>query len=147
MQMALQAALDELKKRLGSDMKKWKWGKIHPLTFQHMLQVNPLMASLFNVGHFPVGGDNTTVWAVCGFYHNLEPAGMVGPPFRMIADLGDFGNSLGLLAPGQSGNPASPHYADQAKAWFTSGYHPMLYLREEIKRRSKHRLKLIPRSS
>jgi penicillin amidase len=147
MQMALQAALDELKKRLGADMKKWRWGKLHPLTFQHVLQANPLMANLFNVGPFPVGGDNTTVWAACGFYHSLEPAGMVGPPFRMIVDLGDFGKSLGLLAPGQSGNPASAHYADQAKAWFTSGYHSLLYQREEIKRRSKHRLKLTPRRS
>lgn len=147
MQLALQATVIELKKMLGPDMNKWSWGKLHQLTFQHVLSANELVASLFNVGPFPLGGDNTTVWAAGAYYHNLDSTGVVGPPFRMIADLGDFGNSLGLLAPGQSGNPASRHYDDQAKAWFTSKYHPLLYKRQDIEPRAQHRLKLKPRGS
>ena len=59
---------------------------------------------------------------------------VVGPPFRFIADLGDLRNSLGLLSPGNSGLPASPHYDDQIEAWFSGGYHPMLFAREDVER-------------
>ncbi len=70
---------------------------------------------------------------------------MVGPPFRMIIDLNKLENSLSILAPGQSGNPASPHYSDQIEAWFKGKYHPILYYQPEIEKQARHRLKLLPR--
>ena len=87
-------------------------------------------------------------WGVPHIYaettHDLSSEGIIGPPSRFIADLGDLRNSLGLLAPGQSGQPGSKHYDDQVEAWFTGDYHPMLYAREDVEREAEVRLRLEP---
>ncbi len=145
MALALNEALAELKSRLGPDMSKWKWGTLHQLTFNHSLGANPLLAVLFNRGPYPIGGDHTTVWASGASYYNLDTSQMIGPPFRMAIDLGDLSNASGCLAPGQSGNPASPHYGDQIAAWFKGKFHPMLYARSDVEEETRHRLKLAPR--
>ena len=51
----------------------------------------------------------------------------------MIIDLANLNNSISVLVPGQSGNPASSHYRDQVDDWSHSRYHPMLIDRIEIK--------------
>jgi penicillin amidase len=141
---ALELTIAKLKTEYGSEMKLWSWGKKHQLTFNHPLGANTLLSSTFNVGPFPIGGDQTTVWASTSDYHDLDSSQMIGPSYRMIIDLSDPGNSISVLAPGQSGNPASPHYRDQVKDWFTGGYHSMLFERAVIESMAKHRLKLLP---
>ncbi len=51
----------------------------------------------------------------------------------MIVDLSDLEKSCSVLAGGQSGNPASPHFNDQTDDWLKGNYHPMLVNHEEIK--------------
>jgi penicillin amidase len=150
--MALQATLDELKGMFGDDMQKWGWGRLHQCTFYHPLGANPIMAALFNRGPYPTGGDSTTIWATGGGYHDLSRSGsippeathLIGPAYRMIVDLGNLRNSLGLLTPGQSGNPASSSYDDQVTAWYQAGYHPMLYDRQDVEQGAQHKLLLSP---
>jgi penicillin amidase len=92
-----------------------------------------------------VGGDANTIWATASLLDRLDSsAGMVGPPFRFIADLSNLGGSIGLLAPGNSGQVGSPHYADQVEAWFQAGYHPMLYRREDVLHGQEALLRLLP---
>jgi len=144
MRLALRETVDFLKRELGPEMDGWTWGKLHTLTFAHTLgEVKPL-DKLFNRGPYPAGGDSTTLWATGSNRHNLDSGGIIGPPFRFIADLGDLRNSWGLLAPGQSGQPGSRHYDDQIKAWFKGEYHPMLYAREDVERETVDRLRLVP---
>ena len=77
--------------------------------------------------------------------HDLSNPQIVGPPFRFIADLSDLRNSWGLLAPGNSGHPASKHYDDQIEAWFDSaGYHLMLFDRSDVEEHAQARLQLDP---
>ena len=40
-----------------------------------------------------------------------------GASFRMVLDVGDWDNSLVINSPGQSGDPASPHYGDLFPLW------------------------------
>ncbi|MCC6956655.1 MAG: penicillin acylase family protein [Anaerolineales bacterium] len=141
---ALELTLQELKQRFGPAPTDWAWGKIHQLRFQHSLGSNPLMGSVFNLGPFPIGGDHTTVWATGSSYHNLDSAQVVGPVYRMIVDLSNLDNSVSVLAPGQSGNPASPHYKDQIAGWFNSGYHPMLFSRNLVDKNTAHRFIMKP---
>jgi penicillin amidase len=145
MRLALQDALSDLRKRLGPDQRKWAWGRLHQLTFRHALSANPLMKSLFSRGPFPLGGDHTTIWATGASYQKLADDQVVGPPYRMICDLADWDNSQSLLAPGQSGNPASPHYDDQVQAWFKGGYHNMWFSRAAVEKNTKSLLTLKPR--
>jgi len=144
MRVALQQTLQELKQKFGPEMSQWSWGKLHQLTFHHPLGTHPILGPLFNLGPFPIGGDQTTVWASGSRYDNLDSANIVGPPYRMIIDLSDLRNSVSILAPGQSGNPASPFYNDQVQAWFKGEYHKMLIDREEIEKNKTYQLKLMP---
>jgi penicillin amidase len=142
--LALRETVDFLKAELGPAIGDWAWGKLHTLTYAHTLgSVQPL-DRFFNRGPYPVGGDGTTVWATGASQYDLSSEGIIGPPFRFIADLGDLRNSLGLLAPGQSGQPGSPHYDDQVQAWFTGEYHPVLYARADVEREAEARLRLVP---
>jgi len=142
--LALRETVDFLKAELGPKIGDWSWGKLHTLTYAHTLGSVPLLSRFFNRGPYPVGGDGTTVWATGASQYDLSSEGVIGPPFRFIADMGDLRNSLGLLAPGQSGQPGSPHYDDQVQAWFTGDYHPMLYAREDVEREAEARLRLVP---
>ena len=94
---ALTAAIEGLKKDLGPNMDRWSWGQRHKLTFNHPLGSNPLLGALFNIGPFPIGGDNTTIWASGSHYHDLDSSNMVGPPYRMIVDLANFNDSVAIL--------------------------------------------------
>jgi penicillin amidase len=142
--MALRAAVDFLKKELGPDFVKWKWGNIHQLTFGHVLGGQKPMDAIFNVGPFPIGGDGNTIWSAFTSFYDLEHRPMVGPPFRFIADLADLDHCWGLLVPGQSGNPYSRHFRDGVKPWFEGEYHPMLFRREEIEQNLEAKLELKP---
>ena len=144
MRLALRETVDFLTTELGSEIDDWGWGKLHTLTYAHMLgSVKPL-DRIFNRGPYPMGGDGSTVWATGISRFDLSCEGTVGPPFRFIADLGDLRNSWGLLVPGQSGQPGSKHYDDQVQAWFEGEYHPMLYEREDVEREAEDRLTLAP---
>ena len=144
MRAALRQALKYLQGALGSRREDWTWGRLHKLTFGHTLGRDGALGGFFNRGPYPIGGDGSTIWASGSSDHDLNSPHVVGPPFRFIADLGDLNNSLGLLAPGQSGNPASPHYADQVDAWFTGAYHPLLCERRAVEQAARATLWLEP---
>ncbi|MCL6430391.1 MAG: penicillin acylase family protein [Anaerolineae bacterium] len=141
---ALREVAAGLREELGPDMANWTWGRLHRLTFEHLLGRSKLLAPFFNRGPYPVGGDATTIWATGPSTAELRGETLTGPPYRFIVDLGDPGRSLSLLAPGQSGHPVSPHYDDQIEAWFSKGYHPMLFERKEVEREAGARLVLEP---
>jgi penicillin amidase len=144
MRLGLRETIDFLKSELGPRVDHWAWGKLHTLTYTHVLgRVRPLNR-LLNRGPYQLGGDGTTLWATGTRLHDLSSDGVVGPPFRFIVDLGDLRNSWSLLAPGQSGQPGSKHYDDQIQAWFRGQYHPMLWFREDVERRSRDCLRLLP---
>jgi penicillin amidase len=146
MRLALRRTVDYLAGRFGKpegpDAANWAWGRLHTLTFGHVAGAVAALGRHFNRGPYPLPGDGNTVWATGGGLTPAESRAVIGPPFRFIADLGDLRNSLGLLAPGNSGRPASPHYDDQIAAWFKGEYHPMLYAREDVEHEARARLVL-----
>ena len=143
LRLALARAVAHLRATYGPAPEDWAWGKLHRMTYGHVLGRNKLLAAAFNRGPFEVGGDGHTICACNG---DLEkPTSFTGPPYRMIVDLGDVRNSRSVLTPGQSGHIGSPHYDDQITAWTAGEYHPMLYAREDVERRAIHRLRLTGR--
>jgi penicillin G amidase len=145
LKLALIKAVDYLKKEFGPDMEKWTWGRLHKVTFAHILGRQKPLDKVFNIGPFPIGGDGNTIAASFTSFCDLDACPVVGPPFRFIADLGDIEHCLGMLAPGQSGHLASKHFKDGLKGWFEGEYHPMLFSRERIELNLEGRLKLVPR--
>jgi len=121
---SLRETAGELKREFGRDPTDWCWHKVHTLTHPHpMAEVKLLDMFLgLNVGPFAVPGNGTTV--NCMQYELYDPYQVVlGPSMRHIHDLSEFTISMRSVMPtGQSGHPASPHYADQAVLYNTGGY-------------------------
>jgi penicillin G amidase len=149
LRIALRRTYNYLEQRHGDPelpgYQNWAWGRMHQVTFRHIAGQAPALARHFNRGPYPVGGDENTPFATGGGVEPESSTAVVGPPFRFIADLSDLSRCYGLLAPGNSGRPDSPHYDDQVEAWFKGQYHPMLYKREDVERGARRRLTLAPR--
>ncbi len=121
----------------------WSWGALHHIRFQHPLGAHSLLDRAFNQGPFPIGGDATTVNAA---------SHLLSKPFdirwaataRLIFDLKESGNSLALLAGGQSGQPMDEHYDDQIPLYLGDLYHPVLMDTSRIIHSGWKRLSLVP---
>jgi penicillin amidase len=59
-------------------------------------------------------------------------ASATGATFRIIADTGDWDRSVGTNAPGQPGDPASPHYRDLFGLWAAGRYFPAFFSRDKV---------------
>jgi penicillin amidase len=58
--------------------------------------------------------------------------------------MADVTASLSGHAPGQSGHPASRHYADFISSWRRVEHHPMLFERGTIEENAEGRLEMLP---
>jgi penicillin G amidase len=140
---SLTQAVQQLTERFGADASKWAYGqeRYHHITLRHPLSeaVNTQHRAQFDVGPLPRGGDGFTV-------NNTDnnAAQGSGASFRIIADLADWDRSLGVNTPGQSGNPADPHYRDLTELWVTGKYFPLFYSREKIDSAAEQTLVLQP---
>jgi penicillin amidase len=129
---ALEDATRELVARFGSDPAKWRWGDLHTITFAHPLAIGPL-SLLLNIGPFPRAGDAFSVNN--GAYDPAKPyAQTTNASERMIADLSDLDNSLSITPEGQSGQPGSKFWGDQASLWNAGDYKPMRFSRARLGR-------------
>jgi len=79
---------------------------------------------LFTAAELEVGGDEQTV-AQFGIDGTLGYPAAVIPSWRAVYDLADLDRSVGTLPTGNSGNPASAHWGDQAGAFAAGGHHPL----------------------
>ena len=68
------------------------------------------------------------------FFYNDEGLYDVkaGPSTRRIIDFSDIENSLSVLPTGQSGNPMSDHYSDQAEMYNKGQFRKMKLNKKEI---------------
>lgn len=129
---ALEKTLSILKSRLGDDMNNWQYGQLknkhifieHPLS----KMVNSDLKSKINIGPALRGGNGATVNSTGD---KLNQA--TGASFRIIVDTEDWNKTLGNNAPGQSGNPDSPHYKDLFEIWSKGQYFPVFFTKNKIK--------------
>ena len=59
-------------------------------------------------------------------------------------DLADWDRSIGTSAPGQSGQPGSPHFDDLAKMWAAPQYFPYSFSQAVVERTTEATLVLRP---
>jgi penicillin amidase len=121
---SLEMALDDLTRRYGTEMKDWRWGRAHEAAFTNQLLSRvPVLRGIFATRIAADGGDDTLNRAATFTRDENEPfADVHGPTLRMIVDLSDIAATRFMIAPGQSGNPLSPHYADLMGRWREVGY-------------------------
>jgi penicillin amidase len=67
-----------------------------------------------------------------------------GASVRMVIDVGAWDNSRIINGPGQSGDPASPHYGDLFPLWAAGDYAPLLFSRAAIDKAAERVIALTP---
>jgi penicillin amidase len=141
---SLEEAVAELVKRFGPDMSAWTYGqpRYHHALIRHPLSsaVNVDVRARLDAGPVPRGGDGTTVSAT-GNADNQTSGGS----FKFIADTEDWDNSIGINTPGQSGDPASPHYRDLFDLWAKGRYFPVAFSRSTVESVTESVTRLAPR--
>jgi penicillin amidase len=132
---ALAASLDAALKDAAAPLPAW--GAIHRLTFRH-----PLGLQEFSRGPLARPGDAHTVNAAGGGLRQSS-----GASYRQILDLSDWDRSVMTNVPGESGDPASPHYSDLLEDWAAGRYHPLPFSRRAVEAATIERIILVGRDS
>ncbi|GAA4782601.1 penicillin acylase family protein [Actinomycetospora chlora] len=133
--VTLRSALAEISDRLGGDPGSWSWGALHRTELRHAAFPDDPLLSV------PRSGSGDTV-GLAG--HDPTGNAVMGASFRMVLDVGDWDASRVVNAPGQSGDPRSPHYADLLEPWAAGESFPLVYTRAAVEDAAVHRTVLRP---
>lgn len=135
---SFQEAILQLEKQLGNDLNAWTWNKVHSVEHKHPLGEVAALRSYFNVGPFEINGSNEVI---NNLMFTFTEAGnhqvKAGPSTRRIIDFSDIENSVSILPTGQSGNPLSEHYKDQAELYNQGKFRKMKMNKKEIEASSR----------
>jgi len=136
-------AVAECRERLGPVPARWRWGALHHGFFEHALSnLAAPAAPRMDVGPLPTGGSSSTP-----MHTGYRPSDFRithGASVRLVMDVGEWDNSVCINAPGQSGDPRSPHYGDLARGWAKGEYVPMLYSAARVEPEVTQRIMLVP---
>ena len=135
------AAEAECAERMGPDRTAWRWGALHHAYFTHPLS-REAGHDDWDAGPAPLGGSAATPMAAG--YRASDFRLLAGASVRMVVDVGDWDRSVCINAPGQSGDPRSPHYSDLLDRWSRAEYVPMLYTEAAIHAAAEDTLILRP---
>ncbi|WP_422860082.1 penicillin acylase family protein [Flagellimonas sp. S174] len=130
---------------LGPNTDDWTWEKVHTLEHKHPVGEVESLRKYFNVGPFPIVGTREVInnlafpYDSTGYYKVNS-----GPSTRRIIDFSDIENGLSILPTGQSGNPLSEHYDDQAKMFVNGEFRKMMMNKVEIEETAKSKLVFVP---
>jgi penicillin amidase len=113
----------------------WAWKRFDALDMVHPLGRAGLLKSFLSITDKPQSGTAYSPRAATKHH---------GPAMRFVANLGNWDESIMLVAGGQSGQPGSKHYTDQFPYWYDGRpiYQPFSDLAEANSR--KHVLTLKP---
>lgn len=153
------------------DVDQWLWGLRHQVRFESLLADflgnDPSFGFLLDrfsitterlplaelaagdpregLRWFPRPGDQFDVDAANPGLSGTRFTHGSGPVFRMVIALGPNGvRGRNIIPGGQSGNPDSEHFADQARLWLANETIPMRYLPEEVAEGAVSRQRFVP---
>ena len=108
----------------GRDPRQWRWGDAH-----QAVPVHPLGAAQGGPGRLPgvpMGGDADTLQAAGYGWRAGAPFTVTSlSVYRQVVDLADGRTASFVIPGGASGDPASPHFADQLAEWAAHRRIPM----------------------
>jgi penicillin amidase len=140
---SLTQAVGDLTASFGANPATWSWGQpgYHHFSISHPLSaaVDAATRARLNVGPAARGGDSFTVGETDS--NDLQST---GASFRIALDLADWEKARGTNNPGQSGDPASPHYRDLFALWSRDQYFTVPYARPNVERLAETRQLLRP---
>jgi acyl-homoserine lactone acylase PvdQ len=131
--LSLAAASD----KLAADFGSWRtpWGDIN--RFQRL---NDDIAATFHddAASIPVGFTSSQWGSLASFGARAYPGtkkwyGTSGNSFVAVVEFGDKVHARAVTAGGESGNPASPHFDDEAQRYSTGNLRDVYYYRDQLK--------------
>ena len=153
---SLAGAVSFMESKLGTERSAWQWGKLHSYNWttetSHLARymsasqrasINALKGYL-DRGPYPAGGDHSTL-NVSAYNWGQNFDTWLIPAMRIVVDFGREEPLIGLNSSGQSGNPASKHYADGIDAWLKGQYMTFPFQPQNLdKAYGSRRLVLVP---
>lgn len=137
---SLGLAFAEATRLLGPDPAAWRWGALHRADFVPALAITGRDAER-RVGPVPIGGSGSTPMAM-GTGPDFRVVS--GASVRLVMDVGAWDNSMAINTPGQSGDPASPHYRDLFARWATGNYVPFVWSRPRVLQEAERIIAVTP---
>lgn len=135
-----QAAISKVTAKLGTERQFWQYGEYNSLAFNHPLAKVSILKSFLNPPSMAVSGSPHTINAT-----DTNPDRFFGPSMRMIISLANWDDMEQIIVPGQSGQVASPHYADQLADWAHGQLHSFPFSNLQIEKHQQHKLILLPK--
>ncbi|WP_373495708.1 penicillin acylase family protein [Aquiflexum sp.] len=133
--------LEKAIQKLESDFGTWEtpWGEIN--RFQRV--TSEIQGQFYDeLPSLPVGY-NSSLWGSLAAYgsrpypNTKKWYGNVGNSFVAAVEFGEKVRAKSLLAGGQSGNPYSPHFVDQAELYVKGEFKDVSYYREDVLENAK----------
>ncbi len=124
---SLEAAVGQLREKLGPELGRWRWGQVHHTQPRHPLSaIFPEAGQHLDPPRVEAHGDGDTPLA--GGYSHAAPFVVATVSVnRYLFDPADWDQCRWITPLGASGHPASPHWADQAQRWADVQYIPQLW--------------------
>ena len=130
----------------GPDPAQWRWGDQHRVIIRHPLSAIPAIAAAFPpIEGGRQGGDGYTVMARGLRGGSLDVRH--GASFLFVADVGNWDATRFLLLPGQSADPASPHYRDFYEHWLAHEMPTLPFSRSAVDAAMVRTFELVPARS
>lgn len=138
-------AVRHLETLYGPKQENWHWLRAHTLEIGHPLAKQPPLHLLYGIGTLPIPGGMETLnnqsFPLTG---KGSYAVNLGPALRRIVDFAQPELGWSINPSGQSGNPSSPYYHDQAERYAAGRFREEILDRKRIEAETKHRLVLQP---
>jgi penicillin amidase len=125
-----------LTRRLGADESQWTWGRYAQSRFAHPLAAVPMIGQQFQIAPFPLNGSGGIIGPTVNVGSSVS--------MRLIADASDWDRTQHGIALGVSGDPASPHWADQLADWRAVTPRPLPFTDRAVAAAAKVVLELKP---
>ena len=139
----LAAAWSATISKLGANPSAWRWGDLHHIRFTHPLSrhVDPVTRKRLDLPEYARGGSGNTVNNTT--FANTDFLVRSGASWRMVLDVGNWDAARMTNAPGQSGDPNSPFYANLLEGWARDEDFPLLWSRQQVEANAAMRIRLV----
>tara|TARA_B110000503_G_scaffold94920_1_gene142907 strand:+ start:419 stop:2791 length:2373 start_codon:yes stop_codon:yes gene_type:complete len=130
---ALRVARIDLQEALGEDVADWRYDRLHTVTHRHAMASVPIVGDWLNVGGIPLPAAKDALNKYeFKLKKEVDYEVFSGPSMRISVDFADVGGSESILPTGQSGNPFSPFYANQAPLYHAGQFRKQRMNRSDI---------------
>lgn len=129
--------------KLGDDVSKWQWGRLHTITLKSPVIPGDMMAKLLGGGIHPLDGSGETLNRGLFKYSQGFDSRFIDS-VRFIADMSDSEKITAVIPGGSSGRYFNKHLHDQSQAWLEGGAYPIWFSEARAKQHSVKHLVFIP---